>query len=288
MKKDKNNMKKINILKLRNFFLFYVLFFVNLPYVAPLANVTYSGALLTDPSTTRYDIIITPVTAPSEDVVINGQSIGYVNSTRNTITFNERSVLNFIPTNVFKYFPNIQIATIRNASVTTLVTDAFMYCSTLRQISITDNPALKELPSRFAQTCTNITSIYIQRNGVEVIQVDALQGLSKLTNIDFQSNKIKSIPPGFFAYTPLVTFAKLSINSLTQLDVDTLQGLSELQVIDFMYNSIKCFPTGLFAYSPKLIQIFFDYNLLTQININAFAGLSSLQIVKFLGNQITA
>ncbi|KAG5669794.1 hypothetical protein PVAND_000087 [Polypedilum vanderplanki] len=82
-----------------------------------------NSAVLACQSTTPPCVIssITPVTSVNEVIIVDGQPSNYSDEFTAFLSFNEPVVLNFIPTKLFTIFPNLDIITLNNVSLTTIV-----------------------------------------------------------------------------------------------------------------------------------------------------------------------
>lgn len=83
-----------------------LLFALSLSRVDALANVSCQFDYNFNPPRCIAGTI-TPVTSANEEIVVNGQLTTYTDPSVNTLSFNDTATLNYIPTNIFKIFPNV-------------------------------------------------------------------------------------------------------------------------------------------------------------------------------------
>lgn len=173
---------------------------------------------------------VTQVTVENEEIIFTGESSSYINSTTEYLQFDFQSVLNFIPTNLFKYFSNFRGFIAYNTSTTTIVTDAFNHCTLLEVLYIYYSP-FEVLPAGFAQTCENLNYIDIQFNLLTFLDRDAFRGLANVKNIFLGYNKITCIPPGLFDNTPYLRTVNFAFNNINALDPMTFANMPYIQDI---------------------------------------------------------
>lgn len=142
---------------------------------------------------------------------------------------------------MFTIFPNLNSVTFTNVSITSVTTDSFTNCGKLISIYLNFNN-FPTLPSAFASTCINVTSLYLMTNYIKELDNDALKGLTFLNYFYAAQNNITCIPPGLFTHTPVVQFIDLSYNQISEIDSSTFKGLANLNNINLMYNKIVNLP----------------------------------------------
>ncbi|KAG5669162.1 hypothetical protein PVAND_017057 [Polypedilum vanderplanki] len=219
------------------------IFLLQIAALAFLQINSVNSAVLTCNSTTPPCVVssITPVTSANEIITIAGQPSNYVDQTTTSLFFNEPNVLNFIPTNLFTIFPNLNKIFLTNVSLTNIVPNAFANCGNLMTIVIIKNYNFTTLPANFASTCVNVTNLQLGFNNIRSIDPDAFKGLTSLTYLNLVYNKLTCIST-LFKNTPVIDSIDLSYNQISEIHVDTFKNLTSLAMISLMNNSIVNLP----------------------------------------------
>lgn len=185
---------------------------------------------------------ITPVTSQNEVITVPGQPSTYVDNSSTSIQFSTPMVLNFVPTNIFKIFPNTQSVGLFNVSLTNLVSNAFANCGNLISITISQNN-FPTLPASFAPTCINVTQLMISYNRIKTFDNEALKGLTFLTMFYASYNNVTCIPPGLFKNTPIIQYIDLGYNQISEIDRTAFTGLANLNSVMLSGNRIVNLPS---------------------------------------------
>lgn len=186
-------------------------------------------------------LTITPVTSHLETIYVNGEPTTYVDIAKVNLIINANAAVNYIPTNIFNYFPKIKVMSIDSSQVTTMVTDAFIKCSSLLSLSVTFNN-FPLLPDGFAQKCTKVTDLWLQFNHIQTVDANALRGLAQLTSFKLNNNAISCLPDGLFAFSPNLVTVDFSNNFIVNLNSQMFASLTELSYIGFSFNRLCYIP----------------------------------------------
>lgn len=206
----------------------------------------------------------------NEDITIVGQPSTYIDSTTEYISFNADSILNYIPTELFKYFSNFRGYLSYFSQTTTIVTDAFYYCPKLEVIYIYYS-SFSNLPAGFAQSCSKVFYIEIQYNNIETISPDAFMGLTNLQYVLLGYNKITCIPAGLFDL-PFVNLQKIdfSYNPIELIDSRVFRNIPTLQTLNLNGCSIAVIQNFYFYCTGVIngLQVSFDDNPIIAVDPN--------------------
>lgn len=213
--------------------------------------------------------VMTPVTYAAEPINITGQSMTYMDKSINNIALDSTFKTYFIPTNIFRFFPGAVSFSAIGSSLTTIVPNSIINCPSLSSIALYSN-LFQNLPASFAEQCTNVTHLYMEKNNNFVsIHVDAFKGLSNLFFLRFNYNKIDCLPPGLFRFSPKIQAIDFQWNEIVALDSNTFINLPTLSYISLWSNKITFVPnlnltnSGLYNGS---VSLGFDHNPIMAIN----------------------
>lgn len=195
---------------------------------------TFSGTECTNP-------IITAITAANQPITVAGQPETYTDTTINRFSFQSPNVMNYVPTDLFRTFPNQLFFGMNNCQLTNLVTNAFTNCNQLQTISIGSNN-FSTIPAGFAQSCVNVETLLLINNKIQTIHVDAFKGLAVLQLLYLTKNSITCIPPELFSNTPIIKNIDFSINQITAIDRKTFTNLTSLYYISLESTQLKYLP----------------------------------------------
>lgn len=218
---------------------------------------------------------ITPIIIEDQAIRMWGKDENYEDTTVTKLTFDQPNEVKFIPTTIFRIFPNLEIIQMNNISLINLTTDAFIHCDNLATISIMFNDFTR-IASKFAYRCRNLSKISFNYDQIVRIDEDALSGLKHLKTIDLGFNKISCIPLKLFESTLDIENISFNNNEIKVVDKDLFRKLKALKVINLAGNKIAFIPimnldqdamknsinfiindNPLYAIEPKFIENFF-------------------------------
>ncbi|XP_070496634.1 carboxypeptidase N subunit 2-like [Chironomus tepperi] len=228
---------------------------------------------------------ITPIVIEDQAIQMWDQNENYENTSIIKLNFDSPNLINYIPTTIFRIFPNLQIIQMNNVSMSNLTTDAFAYCDNLTTISIIYNN-FPRIPSKFAYRCKNLNKISLNYNLIVGIDEDAISGLKNLKVLDLSHNKISCIPSKLFESSLDIQNISFKNNEIKVLDKELFGKLRTIKIINFDGNKIAFIPmmsfdqsamknslnlilndNPLYAIEPKFIEkVFTDEN--SQLSIN--------------------
>lgn len=162
--------------------------------------------------------------------------------------FNDENILNYIPTELFKYFPNLAYLNIYNASVTTLVEDSFNYCSNWNDINIQQN-SISSVPARIASTCYFVQQLYLSYNKIQTIDENAFEGMESLSFLSLSYNEITCIAPLLFQHSLSLHSLDLNYNNIAAIHPATFKDLTLLCQIQLSENQIGYIPNFEFIHT---------------------------------------
>lgn len=123
-------------------------------------------------------------------------------------------------------------------------------------------------------------------DAITALHPSDFQGLTGLTWLSLEQNRLTTLPPGVFAGLVELRHLQLGENELTGLSPRVFAGLSNLWLLNLWKNRLTELPPGLFAGLTNLRRLFAHENRLTHLAPDAFSGLSSLELLWLNGNQL--
>ncbi|XP_070504345.1 phospholipase A2 inhibitor beta-like [Chironomus tepperi] len=192
----------------------------------------------------------TPVIAPNETITIAGRATNYINSASSYIVFNS-TILRYVPTNFFKFFPYLNSFAMINTFTTNLVTDAFTNCQYLNTLGIY-YVNIQNVPEGFAQSCSNVRILWLVNAGIQTIDVNAFKGMTKLEFLTMPDNKIACLPPDLFQNIPLISEINIENSKILAVDSGLFRNLPRLHIINLSRNLLSYLPLFDFTGSAAL------------------------------------
>ncbi|XP_023930301.1 slit homolog 1 protein-like [Lingula anatina] len=158
------------------------------------------------------------------------------------------------------------------------------------------------LPSR-------LTRLLVQRNKVDRVLSEDLQGYPDLTFLEMSINNISYLPLGLFNYSSFLVDLRISYNPLndTGIPPGVFEGLRRLQFLDLRSGSLTSIPRGLpqsitnldlgynsirrlfareFRNLPKLANLLLNSNQIELIDPGTFDGMDSLLRLNLINNKL--
>ncbi|XP_013382062.1 platelet glycoprotein V-like [Lingula anatina] len=160
----------------------------------------------------------------------------------------------------------------------------------------------RTLPSR-------LTRLLVQRNKVDRVLPEDLQGYPDLTFLEMSINNISYLPLGLFNYSSFLVDLRISYNPLndTGIPPGVFEGLRRLQFLDLRSDSLTSIPRGLpqsitnldlgynsirrlfareFPNLPKLVNLLLNSNQIELIDPGTFDGMNSLLRLNLINNKL--
>lgn len=180
---------------------------------------------------------ITAVTTENQPISIDGQPSSFVDVNTKNLHFQSPNILSYVPSDVFRYFPNLESISLIKVQLSNLVSNAFRNCNNLKSIFAEGNN-IQNVPSSFAAGCTNVQIIEAPNNNIQTIHRDTLKGLTSLKYVNFNHNQISCIPPTILVHTPFIENIFGQHNIITAMDTQLSRNLPHLKSIDLTHNQI--------------------------------------------------
>lgn len=152
----------------------------------------------------------------------------------------------------------------------------------LERVMIMDCTGVPTLNTSFFDK--KISLILFKNTDLEVIGEEAFVGLSNVTTLSLNNNKIRKVHKDSFK--DLISLEKIEMNSndIESLDDDTFANNWKLQHVMMLNNKIKIITAQLFSRNPLLLSIELKNNEITQIEKDFNANLTKLERADFTSN----
>lgn len=152
----------------------------------------------------------------------------------------------------------------------------------LERVMILDCTGVPTLNESFFDK--KISLILFKNTDLEVIGEEAFVGLSNVTTLSLNNNKIRRVHKNSFK--DLINLEKIEMNSnaIESLDDDTFANNWKLQHVMMLNNKIKIITAQLFSRNSLLLSIDLKNNEITQIEKDFNANLTKLERADFTSN----
>jgi len=226
------------MLKFKNFFQIISIFCYGVS-VAKAYDVTCQPGGGFPPTCNQFTL--TPITQPNELANFLNQPSNFIDNMTMSMNFDSQHAINYIPTDMFNHMISIQQFNSQNASISTIITNAFIHCENLQNIMMTYE-LFTNLPASFAGGCYNVMMLQIYRSNLQTIDENALRGLFSLQNLMLSYNQIDCLPPLLFQDTKGLQMIDLSNNKIKALHPILFKTLIEVTNVNLMANQITYIP----------------------------------------------
>ena len=123
--------------------------------------------------------------------------------------------------------------------------------------------------------------------GVSSLGSGEFAGLSGLTKLTLEHNKLTTLPETLFSGLTSLGTLKVTFNDLTTLPEDVFKGLTKLKQLDLYKNKITALPENVFDGLTNLSVLNILHNDVTEFPEEVFDGLENLTRLAVKGNKIT-
>ncbi|XP_038057426.1 leucine-rich repeat-containing protein 24-like [Patiria miniata] len=203
-----------------------------------------------------------------------------------------RNNIHEFPVDVSRDLVNVEILDLSFNPASLLLTPIFGQMVALQHLKLNYlfdvNSALVEdsISESAFDGLSNLTNLELNGNRLTKIP-SAVKSLPYLTSIELQSNSIRTINADDFYRPILLEVLDLSYNSLVELPTSALAEFPHLTDLILDFNPISVIGARAFFYNPHLATLYMAYTNLTTINEDAFMGLGRLDTLYLKGNNLT-
>ncbi|XP_077181213.1 leucine-rich repeats and immunoglobulin-like domains protein 1 isoform X2 [Paroedura picta] len=170
--------------------------------------------------------------------------------------------------------------------ISTLETKAFDSLSqSLLTLRLSKN-RIAQLPAK-AFKLSRLTQLDLNRNRIRSIEGLTFQGLANLEVLKLQRNTISKLTDGAFWGLARMQVLHLEHNILTEVNSGSLYGLSSLQQFHLSNNLISRIKPDGWSFCQKLNELSLSFNNLTRLDEKSLADLGGLQTLHLSHNSIS-
>ncbi|XP_014349930.1 nyctalopin isoform X2 [Latimeria chalumnae] len=219
--------------------------------------------------------------------------------------------ISFITPGAFKGLPNlVELKIAHNEYIRYLHTRTFTALKRLIKLDLSDSN-LFNIPDRIFIELTslqelicfqnnfrripgairgmdNLTHLYLERNRIEAVAYNSLQGLGYLRYLNLQENKINVIHDKAFQDCQKMEYLYLNDNLLSSLPEYSFEGLRHLKKLNVGGNLLRNVSSTWFTDLVELEILYLDRNRINYIEEGAFENLTSLISLHLNSNNLTS
>ncbi|XP_006265284.3 nyctalopin, partial [Alligator mississippiensis] len=133
----------------------------------------------------------------------------------------------------------------------------------------------------------NLTHIYLERNRIEAVAHNSLQGLTRLKYLNLQDNRINVIHDRAFQDCQKMEYLYLNDNLLSDFPETSFSGLRHLKMLSLGGNFLRNVSHTWFQDLVELEILHLDRNRISYIEEGAFENLTSLISLHLNSNDLT-
>ena len=133
-----------------------------------------------------------------------------------------------------------------------------------------------------------LTTLRLENNRLAALPSGVFDGLSALTTLELGGNGLAALPAGVFDDLGALTYLRLVDNDLTELPAGVFDGLSALTRLTLGINGLAALPAGVFDDLGALTMLDLHNNRLAALPAGVFDGLSALTELWLFDNILAA
>lgn len=204
-------------------------------------------------------------------------------TTTSAFIMDEKLGVKFLPSNLFRVFPELKVIVVLYSSVTSVEENNFNGLSKLKKLLLESNK-IEHVAVKAFVDLVSLEYLKLNYNKIQFFEENTFVSLKALKELYFSGNNIASLHPKLFAPLVKVEFIGFSKNKISGLDENIFDTLTNLKKIDMASNKLEIIPKDLFKNNFKLDQIKMQENKIKLIDASMFNHLTDLEFVDFDGN----
>jgi Leucine-rich repeat (LRR) protein len=143
------------------------------------------------------------------------------------------------------------------------------------------------IPRNSFQSLTNLVTLNLSNNNIEIVDNDAFKGLCRLEELILSKNKLSKLAINTFNGLSKLKTLDISFNRIEFLNKNTFTGLTSLKILIVSWNSLCVVTSKLFGGLPSLENLNLSCNQVLYISKYAFASLKKIKILNLSSNFIS-
>ncbi|XP_055500606.1 nyctalopin-like [Leucoraja erinacea] len=208
---------------------------------------------------------------------------GLPNLTELKLAHNE--YIRYLHTRTFTGLKRLLKLDLSNCNLFNIPDRIFTAVTTLQELAMWQNN-FRRIPGA-VRGMESITRVYLERNRIEAVAYNSLQGLVSLKYLNLQGNNIAVIHDGGFKDSVKLEYLYLNDNLLNNLPEFAFKELGLLKMLNLGGNSLVNVSSTWFNELVELEVLYLDRNEITYIEEGAFENLTSLISLHLNSNNLT-
>ncbi|KAF0301822.1 Connectin [Amphibalanus amphitrite] len=204
---------------------------------------------------------------------------------RLTVNLRGDGSLDFVPSRILSYTPQLWMFEIKNANITRVVSEAFTESESVAELRLTSNGIVR-LEKHAFNSLTNLTRLNLGKNKITALGRHVFKNLPKLKLLFMDRNEIAKIRSGAFVGLDVLQVLELYDNRLDHLSHGTFRGLKRLERLDLHRNLIESIEDRTFSTLPSLRELDLEGNRIKYISEKGFSGLKNLMRLNLHDNKL--
>ncbi|XP_078088006.1 nyctalopin, partial [Mustelus asterias] len=194
--------------------------------------------------------------------------------------------IRYLHTRTFTGVKRLQTLDLSNCNLFTMPDRIFIAVPSLQELALWQNN-FRRIPGAVRGT-ENLSRLYLERNRIEAVAFNSLQGLGKLKYLNLQDNRIAVIQDKGFKDCGKLEYLYLNDNLLSNLPEFAFKGLRLLKMLNLGGNTLVNVPSAWFSELGELEILYLDRNAISHIDEGAFENLTSLITLHLNSNNLTS
>nr|XP_039252706.1 leucine-rich repeat-containing protein 15-like [Styela clava] len=155
----------------------------------------------------------------------------------------------------------------------------------IRVINLANN-SIETIPKAVFENNKDLERIDLSVNLITDISQQAFAGLTKLTYLKLDNNRITGIQSGTFSILAAsLQFLSIQNNQLASIDIGQFNGLKNLETLNLKDNRISHIDGSAFFSLNSINELYLDGILIREFTNNMFDGLENLEILSISNNE---
>ncbi|XP_030754191.1 leucine-rich repeat-containing protein 4B-like [Sitophilus oryzae] len=173
--------------------------------------------------------------------------------------------LELIPSDSFKFLPQLAILQVKYNKVRKLDDDSFKGLNALQELNLYDN-RLTLISSKVFKTLPLLEKLDLGMNKISNIEDGAFDSLSKLKHLNLGFNNLKVIPKTINSLINL-QILNLNNNQISSLKANTFTSLKKLETLQLNDNNIQSIERNFFKHFNSLSKLDLSSNYLANLDV---------------------
>ena len=143
-----------------------------------------------------------------------------------------------------------------------------------------------ELRKLVADMSNKTEILFLNRNILSEISIDAIKHLKNLKQLHIRGNFLTEIPSNTYDNLPMLEELNLEENRIKELTQDSFLGYNKLKTLFLQSNRLQKLRDGVFSLLSDLKHLYLGSNKIKSLSSNTFNGLTNLTFLSINDNQV--